>query len=94
LTSYIKIQYKASALYCISVPFKMQTRSQTQQLKQPVYTVDIDFDGASKAWKLNKQSRGNGTYAYICGQITKTGKTCNKVKDNNCNYCKVHSKNN
>jgi hypothetical protein len=71
----------------------MQTRSQTQRLKQPLYQVDIDFDGASEAWKKNKQSRGNGTYTYMCGQTTKSGTICNKVRASGCNYCRMHSKN-
>ena len=28
------------------------------------YEVNIDFDGASKAWKSNKISLGNGVYRY------------------------------
>lgn len=29
-----------------------------------LYEVDIDFDEASKAWRQNKISLGNGTYDY------------------------------
>ena len=92
-----RIQYKVYSLYCTPVTFKMQTRSQTKtrsqlELHKPLYTVDIDFDGASEAWKKNKRSRGNGTYIYICGQTTKTGTTCNKVRANGCDYCNIHSK--
>jgi len=42
----------------------MQTRSQTRYEKKEVYTVDIDFDAASVAWKQNKRSTGNGCYVY------------------------------
>ena len=28
------------------------------------YAVDIDFDGASREWRKNKRSLGNGTYEY------------------------------
>ncbi len=31
---------------------------------KPHYDVSIDFDGASKAWMLNKIKNGNGTYVY------------------------------
>jgi len=70
----------------------MQTRSQTQRLKHPLYQVNIDFDGASEAWKKNKKSQGNGTYTYICGQTTKSGTICNKSRANGCDYCKMHNK--
>ena len=30
-----------------------------------LYEVDIDFDDASKAWRANKKSIGNGQYKYI-----------------------------
>jgi len=43
----------------------MQTRSQTKYEALTKYEVNIDFDGASKAWKANKKSIGNGQYKYI-----------------------------
>lgn len=43
----------------------MQTRSQTNYEKNALYEVDIDFDEASKLWKSNKKSIGNGCYKYI-----------------------------
>jgi hypothetical protein len=33
-------------------------------LRSQKYTVDIDFDGASKDWRMNKRSIGNGSYVY------------------------------
>lgn len=44
-----------------------------KHVKEPViiktptqlYEVDIDFDDASKAWRANKKSIGNGQYKYI-----------------------------
>jgi hypothetical protein len=33
-------------------------------LRTQKYTVDIDFDGASKDWRMNKRSIGNGSYVY------------------------------
>jgi hypothetical protein len=77
----------------------MQTRSQTNLLlkkveqKLPLLKVDIDFDEASKAWKSNKKSTGNGCYKYICTKITKTGKQCKNDSIRNCEYCRFHNKN-
>ena len=54
----------------------METRSQTKLIKlTPVSTfnVEIDFDGASEAWKANKKSIGNGSYKYVCSQKIKNG---------------------
>ena len=67
----------------------MKTRSQTQT---PLYTVNIDFDEASVAWKLNKKSQGNGTYTYKCMGLTKQGNACNRKPLNECDFCKVHRK--
>ena len=41
----------------------MQTRSQS---KKQNLEFSIDFDEASKAWKQNKVSVGNGCYKYLC----------------------------
>jgi hypothetical protein len=37
------------------------TRSQS---KQKEYAVAIDFDGASKAWRSNKNTLKNGCFSY------------------------------
>jgi hypothetical protein len=81
----------------------MQTRSQTQQslekivpksCQHPLFgKVDIDFDDASKCWKLNKKSIGNGCYKYICTKIIKTGKQCKNDSLRNCEWCRFHNKN-
>ena len=34
-------------------------------LRKPIYEVNIDFDGASRAWKANKKYLGDGTYRYL-----------------------------
>jgi len=44
---------------------RSETRSQTNYEKNALYEVDIDFDEASKLWKSNKKSIGNGCYKYI-----------------------------
>ena len=52
----------------------------------------IDFDAASKAWRENKKSLGNGHYKYICCQNTKTGKKCNRTSMPTVDFCKMHAK--
>lgn len=61
-------------------------------LAQPFLKVDIDFDEASRLWKSNKKSLGNGCYKYICTKITKTGKQCKNDSLRNCEYCRFHNK--
>ncbi len=69
----------------------MLTRSKSI-LAQNIYIVDIDFDSASKAWKANKKSVGNGVYVYICENVSMKGKKCNKACINNLSFCETHSK--
>ena len=43
----------------------MKTRSQTKKENEPTiyvgkYSVEIDFDGASEAWRANKKELPNG----------------------------------
>lgn len=78
----------------------IQTRSQTllnvekeySNLAQTLLKVDIDFDEASKAWKANKKSIGNGCYTYICIKINKSGKSCKNKSLPNCDYCRFHNR--
>ena len=67
----------------------MKTRSQTKQQKQQLYEVNIDFDGASEAWKKNKKSVGNGCYKYIC-VAEKNGTTCGSKCYKDLSYCWQH----
>jgi hypothetical protein len=69
----------------------MLTRSQTISNMKPLYSVEINFDEASEAWKANKKSMGNGTYKYICLQKTKAGNPCKKEALPSSDFCKVHS---
>jgi hypothetical protein len=55
------------------------------------YEVNIDFDEASKSWKQNKKSIGNGQYKYIC---QKDGTKCSKVCYKDMTVCWIHRKNN
>ncbi len=40
---------------------------------------EIDFDEASRAWRKNKISLGNGYFAYRCNYIHSNGKRCSTV---------------
>lgn len=69
----------------------MLTRSQTKLNTKPIYSVKINFDEASEAWKANKKYIGNGTYKYICLQKTKAGNPCKKDAQPNSDFCKTHA---
>lgn len=70
----------------------MHTRSQTKYESKGIYTVDIDFDEASNAWRSNKKSIGNGHYKYICLAITKAGSNCKRESVAGMNFCSLHCK--
>ena len=58
-----------------------------------IFEVNIDFDGASEAWKENKKSSGNGCYKYRCSAfVAKTGLKCDKFSKSGCDYCAMHNK--
>ena len=57
-----------------------------------LFIVDIDFDEASRHWRENKKSIGNGSYKYICECVTKNGKICNKRPALGSHYCFIHKK--
>jgi hypothetical protein len=74
---------------------KMKTRSQnnlTTLTPISTFNVEIDFDDASKAWKSNKKSIGNGSYKYICTQKLKNGNSCSLQCLSGEIYCKTHLK--
>lgn len=55
----------------------------------------IDFDYASKMWRLNKKYLGKGVFMYKCLHISSTtNKNCkNKIfKDLYCKYHYLHKK--
>jgi len=52
----------------------------------------IDFDEASKAWKMNKISKRNGMYVYACEEIKRDGCKCNHPVSGRSNYCCRHNK--
>ncbi len=38
--------------------------------------VNIDFDGASAAWRANKRRVRGGSFVYTCAYVHTNGKTC------------------
>jgi hypothetical protein len=74
----------------------MKTRSQTKAeaamvVQREPYEVDIDFDGASEAWHMNKKRLANGCYEYVCISNTKSGRKCCRKPNSTSDYCYVHS---
>jgi len=68
----------------------MYTRSQAKYDSKAIYSVDIDFDEASDAWRSNKKSIGNGQYKYMCLAITKSGINCKRESIAGFNFCSMH----
>jgi hypothetical protein len=56
------------------------------------YTVDIDFDEASREWHRNKKKLNNGCYSYICSHMLSNGNSCKNRPLLTSSYCKIHSK--
>ena len=52
------------------------------------YSVDIDFDEASRAWRANKKKNKDGSFSYICGATCSNGKACTKVNCKNVKHAK------
>lgn len=59
-----------------------------------IYSVDIDFDYASKCWLKNKIKLGEGMYRYRCIAKTKKGEKCQKKPKLDSIYCHIHNKSN
>ena len=55
------------------------------------YNNNIDFDEASKAWRRNKISLGEGSFRYRCIAKTKEGKMCKNKPKRDYDHCHVHS---
>ena len=73
----------------------MQTRSASRYLEEEkefkqTYEVNIDFDGASAAWKANKKSTGGGCYKYICEHRNKNNQKCKRNPIPGENFCSKH----
>jgi hypothetical protein len=75
----------------------MKTRSQTKPLELTApsfvkYEVDIDFDGALKAWQANKKSIGQSSYKYVCQKVGIRGTNCKSKCLSGEHYCATHLK--
>jgi hypothetical protein len=70
----------------------MKTRSQTTYENTTLYVVNIDFDEASRDWKSNKRSIGNGSYRYLCAKKGKNNNCCSTKCLPEEIYCKTHFK--
>lgn len=72
----------------------MQTRSQTKALlNQQIQSNNFDtfdFDEASRAWKANKKSIGNGSYVYVCQKKNKNGEFCKRKCLTGEHFCRCH----
>lgn len=71
----------------------MRTRSVTRMMDkeyQHQYPVNIDFDGASAAWRSNKKSTSNGCFVYICEATTKAGDPCKRRVAQGSSFCVIH----
>ena len=43
-----------------------------------MFSISIDFDEASKAWRQNKIHKGNGYFVYRCCYVHQNGSICKK----------------
>ena len=83
-----------SGMFFLDSDELMEARNERADLYKELYEVNIDFDGASEAWRANKKSTGGGCYKYICEAKTATNKCCLRQPMNGSIYCKMHCKNN
>jgi len=74
------------------IEYKTEMKREKEKENIVLYVVEIDFDEASRMWKANKKSIGNGSYKYICSQTTKSGNECKRESLPGCDYCKQHFK--
>jgi hypothetical protein len=71
------------------------TTNNTNYNNSGEYTVDIDFDDASREWNKNKKRMGNGMYKYKCeSACNTTGKPCTRFSLRESSYCMVHKNKN
>ena len=59
-------------------------------MDKSLYNNIIDFEGASRAWRENKISIGNGSFKYRCVAKTKSGSLCKKTPKKHCKFCHIH----
>jgi hypothetical protein len=59
---------------------------------KPIYDIIIDFEDASKQWRANKKSIGNGSFKYICTKLGKNNNHCVCRCLPGEDFCKTHYK--
>ena len=57
-----------------------------------MYQININFDEASKEWRNNKISIGNGSFKYVCGYLCISGNKCKNKPLKNKSLCHIHNK--
>ena len=57
---------------------------------KPKYSNLIDFDEASRLWRLNKKHLSNGYFRYKCSHYSNSKNIYCNNKLYNGNYCKFH----
>lgn len=60
------------------------SEEEEEEEESPKYTVDIDFDEASRAWRANKRMVGEGHFVYI---RTRSATKSTRVESACCNQC-------
>ena len=68
---------------------KTNNNNEQIYMLRPRYTVDINFDEASTAWRANK-ARVGACYKYVCGKTSAAGKPCQRKPVQNCDNCHQH----
>lgn len=69
-------------------------KTETVSAKSEELEVNIDFDLASREWRKNKKSYGDGAFRYVCGYTRSNGKPCKKKPKRGTiyGYCSYHKK--
>ena len=83
---------RSQKINCADVALKVNPPPTSIIDSPQIYEVDIDFDDASAAWRMNKKSTGGGCYKYICEAKTQLGNNCLREPMKGCAYCKTHNK--
>ena len=64
-----------------------------QNKNKQIYSNSIDFDEASRLWRLNKKYLGNGYFRYKCAHFsTNTQSYCGNKLHESHSHCKYHYK--
>ena len=92
IPDFVKDQYIKTRMMLTRSQSRSQIRSAWAPTAAAICVVDIDFDEASRMWEYNKKRIGNGSYKYICCELSKSGKKCGRQIVCETKYCRVHNK--